>query len=219
MARARYSKDEKQQIRVKFIEAAINILKNEGIDRITIRRVGELAGYNSATLYLYFQDVDELKTYASMKIFEEYCESIAIGVEQKKFKDEYQTYMYSWVLFCNTAFKYPQVFYHLFFVPHTVALESVICHYYELFPNHLTNITGTLNDMIHKSSLEMRNYQVLYPLVQAGIIEKKNVSIINRLSVCFFKRLLEEKMELGDAISDTRQTRKMLDASRYLIKR
>ncbi|MDX5609295.1 TetR/AcrR family transcriptional regulator, partial [Clostridioides difficile] len=43
-----------------FIEAAQNIMENEGIENITLRKVADMAGYNSSTLYKYFKNLDHL---------------------------------------------------------------------------------------------------------------------------------------------------------------
>ena len=42
-----------------FVEATEKILREEGIPGVTIRRIAAEAGYNSATLYNYFQDLDD----------------------------------------------------------------------------------------------------------------------------------------------------------------
>ena len=43
-----------------FIEATKHILQEDGYDHLTIREIAQRAGYNAATLYHYFRDLDEL---------------------------------------------------------------------------------------------------------------------------------------------------------------
>ncbi|MBQ6410442.1 MAG: helix-turn-helix transcriptional regulator, partial [Atopobiaceae bacterium] len=43
-----------------FVKATKEILATEGMDAVSIRRVSSAAGYSSATLYLYFEDMNEL---------------------------------------------------------------------------------------------------------------------------------------------------------------
>lgn len=43
-----------------FIDAAVQIIDEEGIDGVSIRKVADIAGYNSATLYNYFDDLPHL---------------------------------------------------------------------------------------------------------------------------------------------------------------
>ena len=44
----------------KFIDAAFSIIETEGVENITIRKVAGIAGYNSSTIYNYFEDLDQL---------------------------------------------------------------------------------------------------------------------------------------------------------------
>ena len=57
---------------VYFVEATEKILKEEGIPGVTIRRIAAEAGYNSATLYNYFQDLDELILFGSVCFLRDY---------------------------------------------------------------------------------------------------------------------------------------------------
>ena len=50
-----------------FIIAAQQIIQEEGIKAVTIRKVAALAGYNSATIYNYFENLENLLFFASMK--------------------------------------------------------------------------------------------------------------------------------------------------------
>lgn len=74
--------DRKEQLRkrmmAKFIISADEIMQKEGFDKITIRNVAQLAGYNSATLYNYFDDLDHLLFYMSMRYLAEY----SLGIER-----------------------------------------------------------------------------------------------------------------------------------------
>lgn len=43
-----------------FIEAAKRIIRSEGVDQISVRKVADVAGYSYATVYNYFNDFDDL---------------------------------------------------------------------------------------------------------------------------------------------------------------
>ena len=64
-----------------FVEATEKILKEEGIPGVTIRRIAAEAGYNSATLYNYFQDLDELILFGSVCFLRDYLLSLARHLE------------------------------------------------------------------------------------------------------------------------------------------
>lgn len=55
-----------------FIEATKHILQEDGYDHLTIREIAQRAGYNAATLYHYFRDLDELIIYGSVGFLSDY---------------------------------------------------------------------------------------------------------------------------------------------------
>ena len=77
MGRTKYTEEERGKIMTQFIRAAREIIDSEGIEKISIRKIAELTGMNSATMYLYFPDADVLTTMALMSYLENYCRALA----------------------------------------------------------------------------------------------------------------------------------------------
>ena len=204
MGRAKYSQAERERIIVTFIRAAREIIDLEGIESVSIRKVAARAGFNSATLYLYFKDVDELITLASMSYLENYCRTLAADIPLMR--TSLDTYVHTWEVFCQYAFAYPHVFYHLFYKPHSVPLEETIQRYYQIYPHQLDNISGALADMLHSGTLENRN-------------REEDVDLVNNLTICYFRQLLEEKCQQAGALASGRQTERFLAAVRFLLTR
>jgi AcrR family transcriptional regulator len=50
----------KQRIKRYFLEATKEIIINEGVNNVSVRKVADLAGYSYATIYNYFKDLNEL---------------------------------------------------------------------------------------------------------------------------------------------------------------
>ena len=82
MGRSKYSPEERERIITTFIRAAREIVDLEGVENVSIRKVASLAGFNSATIYLYFKDLDELITLASISYLENYCRTLAADILQ-----------------------------------------------------------------------------------------------------------------------------------------
>ena len=61
---------QRRRIMKYYIEATYKIMEEEGIDMVTIRKISDIAGYNSATLYNYFENLDHLIAFASLKYFQ-----------------------------------------------------------------------------------------------------------------------------------------------------
>jgi len=64
-----------QQDRIKndFIDAAVAIIKNDGSENPSARRIAKGAGYSYATMYNYFKDIDDL-IFECICIFSNECQ-------------------------------------------------------------------------------------------------------------------------------------------------
>ncbi len=54
-----------------FIKAGYEILKEEGIERLTVRNIAKRAGYSYATIYNYFDNAEELMWSIGFKVLNE----------------------------------------------------------------------------------------------------------------------------------------------------
>ncbi|MFZ5967247.1 MAG: TetR/AcrR family transcriptional regulator [Bacillota bacterium] len=50
----------RQRIKMYFLEAAKEIIMNEGVENVSVRKVADIAGYSYATIYNYFADLNDL---------------------------------------------------------------------------------------------------------------------------------------------------------------
>ena len=214
MGRAKYSEGERARMITNFLQATRDIINREGVDGVSIRKVAGLAGFNSATIYLYFKDADELITMASMGYLEEYCRVVAELPEDTS--SPMDIYVHTWQTFCRYAFRQPQVYYRLFYHPHSHPLDETVEQYYQLFPELLKNTSGTIRQMLHAGSLSRRNMQVLNPLAQSGLIPENKVDLVNDLTLCYFRKLLEEQMENNTPEMAARHTKALTDCLYYL---
>mgnify|MGYP002233559202 len=110
-------KDRKQMYRQQtmgyFINAALEIIEEEGIDSLSIRKTAEKAGYNSATLYHYFSDFEELRIFSAMKYLDQYAKDLPAYLEPVT--RPLERYLKIWECFCLHSFSHPDIFWLLFF--------------------------------------------------------------------------------------------------------
>ncbi len=215
MGRKKYTADERVRMVSMFIEKTREIIETEGIDQVTIRKIARLCGYNSATLYHYFRDVDELITLSCMSYLEDYCRSWA--EELRVERSSYETYLLTWALFCRYAFAQPHIFQRIFFYPHSWPLGEIIRSYYDLFPEQLENISGAVYGMLTGGSLVERELFVLEPLADEGLVRPEDVMMIAVMAVYHFSSLLEEKCRSGDAADNAQLTESQVSAVRFLV--
>lgn len=71
-----------EPLRQKILEEATGIVYREGVDRITMRALGEKLGYSPATIYLYFKNKDELLLEIAQHGFERLAERQLPGYDE-----------------------------------------------------------------------------------------------------------------------------------------
>lgn len=102
----------RKRVMAYFINATIELMEEIGIENLTIRKVAERAKYNSATLYNYFDSLDELEMFASVKCLNEYVKTSQIKYSEGKSMREW--YLGEWRCFCEQAFRHPRIYNFLF---------------------------------------------------------------------------------------------------------
>lgn len=213
MGRPNLDETQIKEKKIQIIEEVEELLNMNDLSSITIRMISSKLGINSAALYRFFKDVEELKIYACVGKLKAYVDDCT-KIEDK---DPIEVYLRTWELFSTHAFANPDIFIHLFFSKHSDNLSDVIGQYYVLFPNELENLPFQLQTMLKESNVLHRNIMLLRPILKERLTDEE-ISLRNELIVSFFFSLLIEKQGKGDLVDNKIQTRKLLDACKLLLK-
>ena len=218
MARPPYRAEQRNQIFACFINAASELMENEGMESLTLRRVAKRAGYNSATLYNYFKDLDHLTVYASMKYFEDYNRNLARYLADEQ--DAFQRFLFMWRFFCASAFRHPHAYYNLFYGKYS----------------------GELTEIIHASMRSSRRSWASWmtacwrcspaaPWLSAtgrcfspfwrGLLSPRRSGsrAINEIILYCFKELLTQKIQMGDALDNQTLIERQLSYIHVILRR
>ncbi len=184
-----------------FIDAAAQIIQEEDIDAITIRKVGDIAGYNSATLYNYFESVDHLKFLAAMKFIRSYAEDLPGYISDAK--NAYERNLLIWECFLNHSFNNPKIYYAIFFAKLNNPFHDYIKEYYETYPEELLNSDEHINTMLLKSNLYDRNAVLLEECVAEDLIASEYFAELNEMIMLVFKGMLSKiiNKEIDDPVN------------------
>lgn len=216
MGRPALAEETAREITIRLIQAAQDLILTEGMENVTIRKIAKKARLNSALLYKYFQDLDELLLFSCVDLFKSYCYDLTQNSKLMEHATPREIYRITWRLFCQYAFVYPECMNQLFFSKHSSHLGHVIQAYYMLFPEQLEGISGHLQVMIRSADLYQRNLEVLRPLLRDRVPESR-LHLINDLTVSYFNMLLNEKIAGGDQVDNAHQTARMLEACELLV--
>ncbi len=184
-----------------FIDATMQIIDEEGVEGVSIRKVASMTGYNSATLYSYFQNLDHLILLACIKFLKEYVDGLDIHL--KKAKNEFEKHQLIWDFFCECAFKKPEIYQAVFFSKldfNRLDFENFyeIKEFYEIYPEEINKSFSKLHRMILKLDIYERNKILLIGLARNGYISPSHVNTVNDMQVLIFKGLLEEAAKTTD---------------------
>ncbi|WIF94043.1 TetR/AcrR family transcriptional regulator [Caminicella sporogenes] len=171
-----------------FIEAANQIIENEGIDFVTIRKVADIAGYNSATLYNYFKDLEHLLFFSSMKYLKDYALNLPNYINGAK--NALDKFLRIWKCFCYNSFKKPKIYYKIFFDKYSNTLNDAVKEYYSIFPEELGNQPQELLTMLLEKNIYMRDMALLEACAEEGFFKKEDLPIINEMILLIYQGML-----------------------------
>lgn len=210
-----HSELKKKRILVFFIEAAQEIMLKEGIEAITLRKVADLAGYNGATLYNYFKDLDQLILFASLKYLKLY--NLEVVKQLKKCKTEREKFLTMWQTFCNISYKYPQPFYQIFFNKHSDSLDSISKQYYELFPEDIGTRDKNLKEILSGTKLGVRNEISLTYLAQEENKTWNEISLMSDMMIALYHDLLLKRISENNNQSQDVYENKMMEYVNFIL--
>lgn len=209
---------QKRENLIHFIKVTQQIIEEEGIQKVSIRKIAALSGFHNSTIYLYFSDLDELVMLASIMRFQQY--SAALERQSEKQADAYDNFFNIWECFCESAFQYACVFNNFFFGKYSDNLPRFLNIYYDLFPNEKNKYTKDIEAMYFGKNYTERCMKILLPLVddKRTCVTAENVEIINDLTVSYCQYLLGQKCA-NDTISSEKLQDKLMSSIRFLVGR
>lgn len=192
-----------------FVDAACKIIDEEGIEQVTARKVADLAGYNSATLYNYFENLDHLILFSSLRYLKEYAADLPKWL--KKAKDPLQTYLNIWRCFSLHSYQRPFFYHQIFFGGYDYRqINEYITSYYSMFQEDLGEDVKKYLPMFLEENIYQRDYVALKDAVAAGILLEEDIRKINEMNVLIYQGMLDRMMHNVEAIQPEQAVEKTL---------
>ncbi len=202
-----------------FIEAADNLIEEGGIEEVSLRKVARKAGYNSATLYNYFENLDHLIFYAAMKYIKDYA--LAISNYLVDAENAMDRFLKVWECFCDYSYDKPEIYNAIFFPKLDKDMEHYVREYYEFFPEELNSQSSTISTMLLKRNLSDRAMTLIDDCVSEGYISLEDAEKVNDITLLIFegilKRVLNGKISYDNARNNTMEYFKVI-FKQFLIK-
>ncbi|MED1469194.1 TetR/AcrR family transcriptional regulator [Bacillus salipaludis] len=179
----------KQTVRMMsyFIDATVTIIEEEGLDKVTIKKIGDLAGYNSATIYNYFEDLSHLIFFASISFVKKYTD--ALPEYLKKARTPLERYLLIWECFCKYSFESPQIYYAVFSA--NLGTHPInIAKHYEYFSIDLLKLPDDLKPMLLESNLSKSALIAFNQCIKEGYFEQTNAKQITKSHYLIWQGML-----------------------------
>lgn len=189
------TRKERQKLRIMsyFIDATHKVIENEGVEAVTVRKVADLAGYNSATLYNYFSNLNHLVGYAAIKYLKDYY--LILDDYIKEADNSEMRYLKIWEVFCLHSYKRPKVFKAIFFLTPNDDVKEIFDNYFEIYPSDFGMHTEDLLPMLNASSIHDRNKNSLCFLVKDGVVDEKDVDELNDMTILMYRGFLDKLID------------------------
>ena len=175
-----------------FLDAATELIMEEGIDHFTIRKIADKAGYTSSTAYNYFKDLSHLKFFAAMRFTKDYIEELPEYLN--KGNNTIEKWLYSWECFCKYSFEQPKI-YSVIFMDNLGSIpEELMEHYYQIYEDDLLGLPEPIKDIIMEQNFHKRSALYVQSAVDEGFIEQKDVELIADLTLMIWKGMMNTVM-------------------------
>ncbi len=198
------------QIRKQYIDAATQVLEQEGLEAITARRISAMVGMNPANIYRHFSDLNELSMYASVSILKSYILDVRANFDTTQ--GIYQNFIHMWELFCQHVFQNVLVFDQLFFGVNRDRLPDIVRQYYSLYPEQLEGFEGGWKEMLSSGSFDERCRISVQLCCEAGIFRREDMEMLLAVPRYVFMGCLHE------AINSPNEPERLMQLSRQCMR-
>ena len=207
----------KRRVMMYFIEATQELILNEGIENLSIKKIADTAGYNTATIYNYFEDLEELILYSSIDYLKIYLKDLKSEINSNMKAIEMYETIYK--VFVHHSFEKPEIFHTLFFGKYSYKLEKIIKKYYEIFPDDITGQTDITKSVLVEGNIHNRDLPVIKQMIKEGSILEEEAPYIMEAIVRIHQSYLENILQQREKISLEEHESKFFKIFNVVLKR
>ncbi|HKL12666.1 MAG TPA: TetR/AcrR family transcriptional regulator [Halanaerobiales bacterium] len=178
----------KKRILKYFIQATKEVIEEKGIENVTIRNVAKRAGYNSATIYNYFDNYKQLIFFASLDFLSNYIKAMPDYITEGE--DEVERFILMWECFCKYSFETPQIYYAIFTEELGDHPESLMEKYFQIFPEKLGDPPERLIPMLLDPDLSRRASIASKPLIENDYLSKEKAEEVDNMITYIYHGML-----------------------------
>ena len=173
----------------KYIEAAYDLLRRDGLEGVSIRKVAEEVGCSSAALYRHFPDIDKLTAVASIRFLRDYIGDARIlsQVELNPLELNLQL----WECLAYYSFRNADVFENMFYGGTSGELYTeAVKEYYEHYPEDLDELKDFMLDMFQNATITARDSILLNRAAEMGMLSSESAEYLCKVDSYLYHGML-----------------------------
>ena len=173
----------------KYIEAAYDLLRRDGLEGVSIRKVAEEVGCSSAALYRHFPDIDKLTAVASIRFLRDYIGDARIlsQVELNPLELNLQL----WECLAYYSFRNADVFENMFFGDAGGSLyPQAAAEYFEQYPEDLAGLKDFMLDMVQNTTITERDSILLNRAAEMGMLSSESAEYLCKVDSYLYHGML-----------------------------
>ncbi len=212
-------KKEKKVARMRkyLIEETEGLIQSEGFQAVTLRKIGDETGYNTATIYNYFKDLNELLLYSSVKLLKSYNRELSSRLDSAM--NAVERYICVFQIFCKHTFDRPEIYYNMFYGKHGKNLGEILSDYYTLFPEEWGDYDEAVTNMLRCGDIIEREHYITDPIWKEGFISQEDAQHLAELAIFAHEYLLRELCEHKEGTDAAAQAARYKDNMLYLLRK
>ena len=204
---------QRKRMMLYFINAADELIHQEGFEGLTLRKVADRAGYNSATLYNYFENLDHLIFYAAMKNIKDYA--LALNTYLIDSKNAMDQFLKVWECFCDYSYDMPEIYNAIFFPNLDKDMDHYVEEYYTFFPEELMSAESSISTMLLKRNISDRAMTIVIDCVNEGFIKSEDAGKLNDITLLIYEGILNKVLKNRLSYDNARNA--TMDYFKYII--
>ncbi len=171
-----------------FLDAATEVIEEEGIEQMTIRKIADRAGFTASTAYNYFKDLAHLKFFAAMRFTSDYVKDLPdyLGLG----KNIVEKWLYSWECFCKHSFEQPEIYSTIFMDNLGSSPQKLFDDYYAVHHQDLTGLPEDLQSILMEYDFSKRSALYILGAVEEGYLKEEEVQYIADITLMIWKGMM-----------------------------
>lgn len=204
------------RIRKCFIDAAVQLIQEDGIAGLSIRKISKIVGYNGATTYNYFENFEHLVAFATLRFLDDYTEELATLMLDHI--NALERYICVFTCFARYSFAKPDIYCSLFYGNYGNRLSEIIREYYEMYPERLRVSHNDVREMLYSGSIDERERRIIGPIYKEGFITEEAQHYLVEISIATHERLLRQLTQEGCPYTVEEQVQRYLNVMFYTLR-